>query len=62
VRRRYRGRCLTVPPYIGSSMPGPWRVVSGHPAIDSAEAERILLRYATVVTGVRPLGPGGVSH
>jgi len=43
-------------------MPGPWRVVSGHPAIDSAEAERILLRYATVVTGVRPLGPGGVSH
>jgi AcrR family transcriptional regulator len=28
------------------------QVVIGHPAIDSAEAERILLRYATIATGV----------
>ena len=28
------------------------QVVIGHPAIDSAEAERILLQYATIATGV----------
>jgi AcrR family transcriptional regulator len=29
------------------------QVVTGHPGIDSAEAERILLRYASMATGVQ---------